>query len=321
MTIVKLGYVAMSVNIQNCSPSQTMTYTQFSKLEQRQAAIHRLERIAQSNLANCLRLLKHNEAHDIRFFRLSSRLVPLATHEALKDWNYIEPIKKDLEQLGQYAQEKNMRIDFHPDHFALLNSPREEVLRQTLDTLKHHYYLLKGMSIEPTHRCVLHVGGLYKNKEEALERFIQNWSGVPYPIQKMIMLENDDKSFTLQDTLYLSEKLGIPLVFDYHHHLANHLEQDWLDDWERVIDTWLHSHLPIKMHISSPKNEKQYRHHADYIDVEMFMQFLNQMKGSVPEIDCIIEAKQKDGALFQLVKQLKNRPEIEMIDQASFYIS
>lgn len=68
MTIVRLGYVAMSMNLKNASPSQTMTFKQFSSLKDREAAIARLERIAVSNLENCLRLLKHNAAHDIHFF-------------------------------------------------------------------------------------------------------------------------------------------------------------------------------------------------------------------------------------------------------------
>ncbi|MED2174551.1 hypothetical protein P4V88_21715, partial [Bacillus thuringiensis] len=71
--LVRLGYVAMSVHLKNASPSQTMTYAQFQKIDDRDAAIRKLERIANSNLENCLRLLKHNKGHDISFFRLSSK--------------------------------------------------------------------------------------------------------------------------------------------------------------------------------------------------------------------------------------------------------
>lgn len=66
------------------------------------------------------------------------------------------------------------------------------------------------MNIDPVHRCVMHVGGNYKETDVALERFIHNWMYVPHRLQEMIMLENDDSSFTLEDTLYLCEKLGIP---------------------------------------------------------------------------------------------------------------
>lgn len=141
---------------------------------------------------------------------------------------------------------------------------------------------------------------------------------VPRPIQNMIMLENDDTSFTLNDTLYLCEKLNIPLVFDYHHHLAHHQDDDWEKQWERVVQTWKHSPLPIKMHISSPKSNKAFRHHSDYVDIDMFFKFLKFIKGSIPQIDCMIEAKRKDVALFTLMKEIKNRENIETIDGSTF---
>lgn len=137
---------------------------------------------------------------------------------------------------------------------------------------------------------------------------------VPQSIQKMIILENDDTSFTLNDTLYLCEKLNIPLVFDYHHHLVHHVQENWEDNWERIVQSWKNSHLPIKMHISSPKSEREFRHHSDYVDINMFFKFLNGIKGSIPQIDCMIEAKKK------LMEEIKKREDIEIIDGSSFYL-
>lgn len=320
MTIVKLGYVAMSVHLQNCSPSQTMTFRQFSGLKDREAAIRKLERISNSNLENCLRLLIHNVSNNIHFFRFTSRLIPLANHEELSDWKYMRPLKENLKKIADFLKEHPMRVDFHPDHFVLLNTKDIDTLNMSIKTLAMHEALLKGMEVDQEHRCVLHVGGAYADKEKALEQFIHNWGSIPSSIQKMIMLENDDKTFTLDDTLYLCEKLGIPLVFDYHHHLANFQQEDWRVNWDRVVSTWHYSKLPVKMHISSPKSEKDFRAHADYIDPDMFMTFLNEIKGSVPEIHCMIEAKKKDDALFKLSKALKGREGIEFIDQSTFGI-
>jgi UV DNA damage endonuclease len=320
MTVVRLGYVAMSMQLKNSSPSQTMTFTQFEKLSNRDAAIKKLERIAKSNLQNCLRLLKHNVAHDIRFFRLSSKLIPLANHPELEGWNFMRPLKDDLAELGAYIKENDIRVDFHPDHFVLLNSPDDDILKNSVKTLQMHMKLLQGMGIDQTHRCVMHVGGSYKDKDSALERFITNFGRVSERIQRMIMLENDDTTFNLDDTLYLCEKLGLPLVFDYHHHLAHHENENWHDNWDRIVNTWAHSPLPIKMHISSPKSEDKFRHHADVIDSQMFLKFLNEIKGSVEQIDCMIEAKKKDVALFTLMRALAHYPEIEIIDGASFRI-
>ncbi|MBP2239538.1 UV DNA damage endonuclease [Cytobacillus eiseniae] len=318
MTIVRLGYVAMSMELKNASPSKTMTFAQFQKIEDREAAINKLERISISNLENTLRLLRHSAASAIHFYRLTSRLIPLANHEALQDWDYMKPLKGLLKEIGAFSKENKMRIDFHPDHFVLLNSTKKEILLNSLKTLKMHYLLLKGMGIDPTHRCVMHVGGNYKETEQSLERFIENWMDVPKSIQKMIMLENDDTSFNLENTLYLCEKLGIPLVFDYHHHLAYHQNPRWEENWGRIIETWKYSPLPIKMHISSPKSAEMFRHHADYIDREMFFTFLKAIKGSVLQIDCMIEAKKKDQALFQLMEEIIKIGNVEIIDGSSF---
>ncbi|VEF49355.1 UV-endonuclease UvdE [Bacillus freudenreichii] len=320
MTKVRLGYVAMSMELQNASPSKTMTFAQFLKLNDRDAAIRKLERIALENLHNTLRLLRHNAVNDIHFYRMTSRLIPLATHEELSDWNFISPLKEKLRELGDFVKKHDMRVDFHPDHFVLINSMKEDVLKNSVKNLNLHRLLLRGMGIDTVHRCVMHVGGNYKDTEKSLERFVDNWMLVPYPIQKMIMLENDDTSFTMEDTLYVCEKLGIPLVFDYHHHLAHHQNPDWQENWGRVVDTWSFSPLPIKMHISSPKSEKAFRHHADFVDVDMFFRFLNEIKGTVSQIDCMIEAKQKDQALFTLMEQCKQKGDVEIIDGSSFWL-
>ncbi|WP_067724982.1 UV DNA damage repair endonuclease UvsE [Oceanobacillus damuensis] len=322
MTFVRLGYSAISTHLKNSSTSKTMTYTRFLQIKDREAAIHKLEEISNANLMNLLRLLRYNVANDILFYRISSKLIPLADHEDTSDWNYMEPLKDSLVKLQSFLSEHpNLRVDFHADHFVLINSPTKHVLINSIKTLRMHHRILKGLRIAPEHRCIMHVGGGYGDKEKALEQFIQNWALVSSDLQKMIILENDDKTFSLLDTLYLCEKLSIPMVFDYHHHLANHADADWLKQWERVIDTWQFSNLPIKMHISSPKSEQQFRAHADYVDIDMFMAFLNNIKGSVDQIDCMIEAKQKDEALFRLMKDLKNRPEIEIVDGGSFYVN
>ncbi|WP_179107160.1 UV DNA damage repair endonuclease UvsE [Sediminibacillus massiliensis] len=319
MTVFRLGYVAMSKHVKNSSPSQTVTYKNFSHYADQEAAKNKLITIANSNIENSIRLLKHNKASGIFFFRLSSRLVPLATHEELNDWNYMKGIKAKLEELGDFAINNEMRVDFHPDHFVVLNSDREEILKNSVTVLQYHYKLLTGMGFDTKHRCVLHVGGTYGDKERSLERFIENWARLSVRLQQMIMLENDDKSYNAGDVLFLCEKLGIPMVFDLHHHQANHTQPNWLDSyWERIVDTWRSSDLPVKMHISSPKSDKQFRHHADYIDMKTFVEFASNVDGSVDQVDCMIEAKQKDEALFKLVEELKSLSHLEWINDSTF---
>ncbi|QDP40336.1 UV DNA damage repair endonuclease UvsE [Radiobacillus deserti] len=320
MTLFRLGYVSMSVQVKNCSPSQTVTWKTFSSISDRDAALGKLRSVALSNIENCLRLLKHNRASGIKFFRMSSRIIPLATHEELADWDYKADLAPAFKELGNYARKHRMRIGFHPDHFVVLNTPKTEVLKQSIYNLVYHYNMLTAMGEDPSHKCVLHVGGSYGNKEAALERFIENWGKISPRIQNTIILENDDKTYNVEDVLYLSEKLEIPHVFDFHHHAANHRDADWTQYWERIVNTWKHSRNPVKMHISSPKSENQFRHHADYVDPEMFKTFLKEVSGTTPRIDCMIEAKQKDAALFKLVKELKKDPDITWHEGAVFEI-
>ncbi|MFD2046493.1 UV DNA damage repair endonuclease UvsE [Ornithinibacillus salinisoli] len=321
MTFVRLGYSAISVNLKNSSTSKTMTYSRFSKLDDRDAAIRKLVQIAEENINNCLRLIKYNVASDILFYRISSKLIPLADHPDIEDWDYMDALSNSLQNIKDYLDDHpTMRVDFHADHFVIVNSQKSVVLKNSLKTLRMHYRILKGMGIDPVHRCVMHVGGGYGNKEKALEQFVHNWGLIPTDLQRMIILENDDKTFTLVETLYLCEKLGIPLVFDLHHHMANHESSHWYDYWDNIMNTWSTSSLPIKMHISSPRSEDKFRAHADYVDSKLFIEFLNRIKGTVPKIDCMIEAKQKDEALIKLMNELQDYPEIEIIDGASFYV-
>ncbi len=321
MTIVRLGYAAMSIHLKNASPSQTMTYTHFSKMVGQNEAIRKLETISRSNLGNCLRLLKYNLEHDIQFFRLSSRLIPLATHKDLSEWDYMAAVQDVLDEIRFFlSKNPQIRVDFHPEHFVLLNSPRAEVFNQSVKTLFHHRILLEGMGIDPEHRCVIHIGGAYGDKEKALEQFLVNWGFVPERIQPMIMLENDDKIFTVRDTLYLCEKIGLPCVFDLHHHEVNNNGVSWEDDWERIVQTWEHSSLPVKIHISSPRSETNVRAHADYIDPVQIDRFLQTVKGTVEQLDIMIEAKKKDGALFRLIEDLKQTGRYEWLDRTNFMI-
>ena len=316
---IRFGYVAMSAQLKNTSPSQTMTAKQFEQIKDREAGIRKLERIAMANLQNCLRLLKHNVAHDIAFFRLSSKLVPLVNHPLTEGWNYDRALLPYLKEIATFLQKHNMRIGFHPDHFVVLNNLDEDLLKRSLQTLIYHYKLLRGMGIDPTHRCVLHVGGAKNGKVNGLEDFIENFTKVPHLIQKMLILENDDTVFNIEDVLYLGEKLQIPIVFDLHHHDVNPPEEneDFKKIWERIVATWQSSELPVKIHLSSPKEAIDDKRHHDYINCERLLSFFKQIKGSVEQLDIMIEAKKKDVALFKLMSDLEKWEGCKLTSKAS----
>ncbi|MEK3911591.1 UV DNA damage repair endonuclease UvsE [Paenibacillus sp. FSL H7-0331] len=325
--IVRLGYVAMSMQVSNASPSKTMTAASFDKLNNRAAAVRKLERIAIENIHNTLRLLKHNRAHDIELYRCSSKLIPLRGHEMLNDWNPMVVLAEAFAELGSYAIKNAMRLSFHPDHFTVLSTPRADVLASSLKDLDSHVTMLEAMGLDESAKCNIHMGGMYGDKKIASQRFIDRFKALPERIRNRMTLENDDKTFTASETLEVCEVTHTPMVLDIHHHEVNHEEEiaDSAVLWPRILQTWkgqteqgTQLELPPKIHVSSPKSEKDTRSHADFIDPGPLLTFLRSIAPLTPRVDVMIEAKKKDDALFQLMKEISEEPELEVLNQASF---
>ncbi|GAA0830644.1 UV DNA damage repair endonuclease UvsE [Paenibacillus glucanolyticus] len=312
--IVRFGYVAMSTVVQNASPSKTMTMKSFTKLDDREAGIHKLERIANENLHNTLRLLRHNLAHDIKVYRFSSKLIPLATHNDMHDWNPFPALKEGFQAIGEFVKKHEMRVSFHPDHFTVLSTPRPEVLINSIRDLESHVHMLKAMGLPASMKNNIHIGGAYGDKPSASARFVEHFHALDQSIKERLTLENDDKTFTAQETLAVCQQTGLPMVLDIHHQWVNNDGEAPWELWPAILRTWETllaqegsepiQPLPPKIHVSSPKSPTDIRSHADGVDVVPLLAFLRKIAGATPKVDVMIEAKMKDGALFGLMKDL-----------------
>jgi UV DNA damage endonuclease len=323
--LVRLGYVAMSTMVQNASPSRTMTATAFAKLADREAAVRKLERLAAENLHNTVRLLRHNIAHDIRLYRFSSKLIPLFGHPLLDGWDPVAKLAAKFAELGELVRARGMRVGFHPDHYTVLSTPREDVLRSSTADLERHVRMLDAMGLDDAARCNIHIGGTYGDKPAAGERFVRQFLAMPAAIRRRITLENDDKTFTASETLAICEQVGVPMVLDIHHDQVNPSAETVEELWPRIAQTWRDDsgaggvdRLPPKIHASSPKEGSNARSHADYVEPGGFVKFLRFIAAGTPNLDVMIEAKMKDGALFQLMNDLRHQPDVKIVDQATF---
>lgn len=317
--IVRLGFVAMSLQLENASPSKTMTFTNFSKLDDREAGIRKLERIAEENLRNTLRILKLCKASGIQMYRFSSKLIPLATHEELVGWNPFTALAPAFQEVGEYAQKNGIRVSFHPDHFCVFSTPRPEVLAKSELDLMNHVLMLEAMGLDEATKCNIHIGGAYGDKALAGERFIRQFSALSSRLKHRITLENDDKTFNARETLAVAEQVEVPMVLDIHHHAVNSgdIGDDELYDglWPRIERTWEKererlgytsaSQLPTKIHASSPKSLSDPRGHADFVEAGPLVEFLRHAARSCEFLDCMLEAKSKDEALLKLSEDLK----------------
>ncbi|WP_025685345.1 UV DNA damage repair endonuclease UvsE [Paenibacillus maysiensis] len=315
--IVRFGYVAMSVTVQNASPSKTMTLASFNKIGDREAAIRKLERIAAENLHNTLRLLRHNRASDIKVYRFSSKLIPLATHQNLRDWDPFQALAADFAEVGNVVKANGMRVSFHPDHFTVLSTPRPEVLQSSINDLQHHKAMLEAMGLGADAKNNIHIGGAYGDKVTSSQRFVEQVDALELSLRERMTLENDDKTFNAVETLEACKRTGLPMVLDIHHQWVNNEGEKPWELWPGILDTWKGElaqtgsspdhPLPPKIHASSPKSEKDPRSHADGVQVEPLLTFLRNIAGYTDQIDVMLEAKRKDEALFRLMDELRAR--------------
>ena len=176
--------------------------------------------------------------------------------------------------------------------------------------------MYKYMKIDS--KIVLHVGSKTGGKKEGIKRFIDNFNKLDEKVKKLIVVENDDRSYNIRNVLSLCEKLDIPMVLDYHHYNVNKNNEKIEDYIERIFNTWK-GETP-KIHFSSPKDKKNKRSHNDYINVDDFINFLERIKFINKDFDVMIEAKQKDDALFRLVRQLKYKMDYK-IEKNTIYIN
>jgi UV DNA damage endonuclease len=299
---IRFGYVAIALAVPQGSPNKTVTVKTLEKIKEPQDRLNRLRRITAENLATTLRVLRYNAAHGIYVYRFTSKTVPLATHPMAKGFQYAEEFGDEFRQIGDYIRSHSMRFSAHPDHFTVLNSPQSEVLAAALVDLDYHARLFEamGLSIKPS--LVLHVGGLYNHKALSLERFVDRYRQLPERLRARIMLENDDKIYTAADVLSLCERLGCSMVLDIHHHRCNNNGEKLAELWPRIVATW--NDLTPKIHVSSPKSEKDCRSHADFVAAADVLPFLEIAAVLGRDLDIMVEAKQKDEAMFRLVDEL-----------------
>ncbi|MCX7710037.1 MAG: UV DNA damage repair endonuclease UvsE [Clostridia bacterium] len=316
---IRLGYVAMTLNLEKCSPSGTVTVANFKKLPDEEARMYRLRKITRENLSNTLRILRYNKALNISVYRFTSKLIPLATHPLIEHWDYREDFKEEFSEIGKFVKENDFRVSAHPDHYTLINSHSDKVLEESIKDLDYHVKIYEAMGLEDyRYKLVLHVGGLYKDKKTSIERFKENFVKLPDRIRKRIILENDDKSYTAADVLEICKELKIPMVIDIHHHRCVNHGESLLSLLPEVFDTWKGEYFKPKIHFSSPKSEKDFRSHADFIDIGEFAGFLEIAGAIGRDFDVMLEAKSKDSALLQLSNELKNVKGIRSINESEF---
>lgn len=316
---IRIGYVAIALNLDKVTSSGSVTYTNYTKLSSEERKIDKLKSVTFSNLNSLYRILEYTNNNEIHFYRITSALIPLATHPEV-NWDYRTYFNMDFKKIGNYINENQMRIDTHPDQFNVINSERKDVVENTITNLLFHAKLFEDLNY-PQGKMVIHVGSGVGGKEKALNRFKENFSKMPKEITSRLVIENDDKTFTAKEVLSLCQDLSLPMVLDVHHHICNNKGEKLEDLLEDIFKTWDGEYFPPKIHFSSPKEGEFDRKHADYIDPVSFIDFIEMAKGIDRDFDIMLEAKMKDLSLFKIINDIyKMRPEWKRLDRTTIIV-
>lgn len=249
--------------------------------------------IIEHNLGVLDTILEYNQKNHIKLFRISSDLIPFgsAQFNRIPWW---EIFYDRFQQLGNTIRSYHMRVSMHPGQYTVLNSPKAEVVLKAIDDLSYHAKVLDSFGIGKEHKIILHIGGVYHDKEESIRRFIRNYLELKPSIKNRLVIENDDKSYNIGDVLKIGKILDIPVIFDNLHHKINSSiehtnEFAWIEECKKL---WKSEDGKQKIHYSQQNISKSKGSHSDTIEILEFMEFYEKLNRT--DIDIMLEVKDKN---------------------------
>jgi UV DNA damage endonuclease len=259
-------------------------------------------------LANAMdldKIIDWNIMNDYKFFRITSALAPWKSEYEWEDLKDLKQIQMYLHSAGLKAKTHGVRITSHPGPFNVLTSPHEHVVDNCVVDLTMHGDVFDMLGQSRTHynKINIHIGGAYGDKPKSMERFCKNFERLPDSVKSRLTVENDDKQtmYSVKE-LYngVYKRIGVPIVFDYHHHRfcdGGLSEQEAL---ELAISTWPKGITPATHYSESRSIEQQDEKirpqaHSDYV-----YDYINTYGN---DVDIMVEAKHKELAV-QRYKEL-----------------
>ena len=269
-----------------------------------------VEALCLANIKDIIKMIRWNDRYNIKFMRLSSEMFPFASHE---EYGYkLAPFASEaLAEAGKVIAKLGHRVTTHPGQFTQLGSPRKSVVDNSFRDLDYHDEMLSLLKLpEQANKdaiMILHMGGIFEGKQETLQRFRENYAKVSQSVKNRLVLENDDVGWSVHDLLPICEELNIPLVLDYHHHnivfessQIREGTKDIIDLYPRIKATWDRKGITQKMHYSEPTpaaiTPRQRRKHSPRVAT---------LPPCPPDMDLMIEAKDKEQAVFELMRTFK----------------
>ena len=299
---MNLGYACINMTLGEQKPKVTTNRSMIKKTFLSKGVEYAGE-LSLLNSRDLCEIVKWNVNNGINFFRISSDVFPWASEYNIEDLPQYQRIKTVLSSCGNYARHHGVRLTSHPGPFNVLVSPREHVVKNTITDLTNHgkVFDLLGLDRTPYNKINIHCNGVYGDKQSALDRFCKNFELLPESVQTRLTVENDDKAsmYSVKDLMYIHERIGIPIVFDYHHHkfcTGDMTEQEAL---ELAISTWPEGITPV-VHYSESKSLHESN---DKIKPQAHSDYITKIPNTYGNnVDIMVEAKAKELSILPHLK-------------------
>ena len=290
---MRIGYPCINWSI-GCKGDRTFRLKSYSEA--------RLVATVENNL-NCLsEMLSFNVNHSLLFFRITSDLIPFASHP-INQFDWQGYFKRKFQAIGEFIATHDIRISMHPDQFTLINSVDNEVVERSVKELRYHVQVLDLMKLDTSAKIQIHVGGMYGDKAKSMRRFIRRFNELDERIQKRLVIENDDKLYSLKDCLCIHAETGMPVLFDLYHHELNNSGETIREAFDLFINTWAEQDgVPMVDYSSQQPGERKGKH-AESMDAEHFKHFIAETKAF--DFDIMLEIKDKEQSALKAVDVLK----------------
>ena len=300
---MNLGYACINMTLGEQKPRITTNRSMIKKTFKEKGLEYAGE-LALQNVRDLFTILQWNNRKGIKLFRVSSDIFPWASEYGIENLPQYKRIEMILQACGNYAKQNGIRVNAHPGPFNVLVSPRENVVKNTITDLEIHGKMFDMMGLEksPYNNLNIHCNGVYGDKQSAMDRFCTNFERLSDSVKSRLTVENDDKAsmYSVKDLMYIHERIGIPIVFDYHHHqfcTGDLSEQEALElamtSWPKGITPEVHYSESKALHEENSKLKPQA--HSDYIKE------LPNLYGNV--VDVMVEAKAKELSILPFIKK------------------
>lgn len=293
----RLGYACLNTILRAQKPSVfSSRTTRIKSIEEKGLGF--VKELALANVRDIVPMVEWNEAHGIKFMRLSSEMFPFATH-SIYGYDFISFAREELERAGAVARKYGHRITMHPGQFCQLGTPKPDVLEASIRELDMHAQILDGLGMDQDSVMILHGGGVYEDREGTVARIRETIAKRLSPSARArLVLENDELAYSVEELLPICKDLKVPLVLDFHHDMLRPSSRPTSELIPEILEIWKERGIRPKFHLSEPrpgaKKLRERRAHSDrctHLPADL-----------PPDADLMIEAKDKEQAVFELFR-------------------